>query len=282
MAAPTARRGRIDHGHAEAGFQPRALARHAGAAHDDDVGAVLVDQLAADRGHASLRFSVVGQLGDAEADGEVGGDARLDAERAQVAPVPGHAGGQDGDDADGAAERQRRQQTALGDAEGRLASYLAHGVQTGVGEAGDHEGSGTVVLLLDQAAEGGDHLVDVALGLYAGRSLGQGEAFDLRAAGVPQRLDRRVDRAGHALAAVGIDDDDAFGHGGLAPPVFPGFWGWRKSGAGGLRKNVSRETSRRGVWRAAPEKMVSRETSGCFTGIARAPKTRKVQNNPMH
>ena len=141
---------------------------------------------------------------------------------------------------------------------------LAHGVQAGVGEAGDHEGSGTVVLLLDQAAEGGDHLVDVALGLYAGRSLGQGEAFDLRAAGVPQRLDRRVDRAGHALAAVGIDDDDAFGHGGLAPPVFLDSGGDANRGGRFLRINVSRETS------------------GMFHGVARRRETRKVQNNPMH
>src|SRR5262249_49957382 len=48
-----------------------------------------------------------------------------------------------------------------------------------------------------------------------------GEAFDLGAAGAPQRLDRRVDGAGHRLAAVGIDDDDALGHATSWAAVFP-------------------------------------------------------------
>src|SRR6056297_4029813 len=51
----------VDHGQAERGFQRGAVARHAGAAEDQHLGAVKVAELRADLGHAGKRGGLVGK-----------------------------------------------------------------------------------------------------------------------------------------------------------------------------------------------------------------------------
>ena len=56
---------RIDHRRTKRFFEWRAMARHAGAAHDDHVGAIFFHQVAADVDHAGERVIARGGLGDA-------------------------------------------------------------------------------------------------------------------------------------------------------------------------------------------------------------------------
>ena len=60
------RLGRVDHRDTERRFERRTVPRHAGTAHDDDVGAVLLHELSADRFHAGEGALVRCRLGDGE------------------------------------------------------------------------------------------------------------------------------------------------------------------------------------------------------------------------
>ena len=193
-------------------LERRAAVGHAGAAEHQRVGAVAVAQLRADLLHALQRAGAVGELGDAEAERQVAGEALAQAELADVAQMAGQRGPQDGEDAEALAARQRGEQAAFGDAEDRPVGRLAAQLQARIAEAGDHEGSG-VAPLPDQPAERLHDLLDMGLGLDAGRAFGQRDAVDLGSARHAQRRHRAVDRRGHRNARVGIDDDDAFAHG---------------------------------------------------------------------
>ena len=76
-----------------------AVPRHPGAPHDEHVGTVLVAQPAADIDHAGQGRASVGELGDAEADRQIAGEALIDAHRCDVAQMPRHRARQDRDHA---------------------------------------------------------------------------------------------------------------------------------------------------------------------------------------
>src|SRR6266576_2985040 len=69
-------------------FEIAAVTRHAGAAHDQDIGAVLVVQPAADIDHTRQCCALVDELGDAEADRQIAREPRANAHRRDVAQVP--------------------------------------------------------------------------------------------------------------------------------------------------------------------------------------------------
>ena len=89
-------------------------------------------------------------------------------------------------------------------------------LKTRIGEAGDDEGRGALVLSLDPAADRRDHGVDVFLGLDARRPLGQRQAFDPGPALEAQGRERPVDVLGDRDRGIGVDDQDAFAHGACA------------------------------------------------------------------
>ena len=100
------------------------------------------------------------------------GDASVTADRA----------GQDGDDADALAQIHGRGEARLADAEDGPLGDLTQEGDARVREAGDDEGRGAVVLTLDEAREGHDDAVEVALAFEAGRRALEGHAIDLGAA----------------------------------------------------------------------------------------------------
>ena len=120
---------------------------------------------------------------------------------------------EDRDHPDPAGARHGAHEPGLGDAEYRLGGGRARLLETGVGEAGDDEGRGALVLCLDPAVDRRDHGVDVFLGPDPRRPLGQRQAFDLGRAVKTQGIERLVDAVGAGLRRIGIDDDDAVGHG---------------------------------------------------------------------
>ena len=159
-------------------LQAVAIARHAGAAHDQHVGAVLVAQLGGDLGHAAEGARLVGQLDDAEADRAVAGHAVGHAHLADIAQVARDRLLQDRDHAEALAQGHRGQDAALGDAEHRLGRDLARGMQAGIGVAGDDEGRAVVVAALHRGADRRHDALDMRLGLDARRALLQGHALD--------------------------------------------------------------------------------------------------------
>jgi hypothetical protein len=108
--------------------------------HDQHVGAVLVTQLGGDFGHAAESARFVAEFDDAQPNRPIAGHAVVQPHLADIAQVARNRLPQDGDDAETLAERQRRQDAALGDAEDRLLSQFACRMQAGVGVAGDDEG----------------------------------------------------------------------------------------------------------------------------------------------
>ena len=64
-------------------------------------------------------------------------------------------------------------------------------------------------VLVHHVADRRHDLLDMRLGLDAGRAFLERHAFDGRAAGHAQRLHRRVDAVGHGLGGIRIDDEDA-------------------------------------------------------------------------
>ncbi len=155
-------------------LQAVAVARHAGAAHDQHVGAVLVAQFGGDFGHAAEGAGLVGEFDDAQADGAVAGHAVVQAHLPDIAQVARNRFPQDRDHAEALAQGERGQDAALGDAQHRLGRELARGMQAGVGIAGDDEGGAVVVALLHHRADRPDDLLDMAPGsrCRAGRPSG--------------------------------------------------------------------------------------------------------------
>src|SRR5262245_57211859 len=80
--------GGVDDGGAEGGLERGAVAGHAGTAHDDDVGAVLVAQLLADLDHAVERLLAGGRLGHAHVERSLAGETVGEPHLPQVAHVP--------------------------------------------------------------------------------------------------------------------------------------------------------------------------------------------------
>ena len=109
-------------------LQAVAIAGHAGAAHDQHVGAVLVAQFGRDLGHAGKGDGLVAELRDAQADGAIAGHAVGDAHLPDIAQMAWNGFLQDRDDAEALAERHCRVDAALGDAQHRLGRELARGM----------------------------------------------------------------------------------------------------------------------------------------------------------
>jgi hypothetical protein len=128
------------------------------------------------------------------------------------AQMPRHRAGQDRDHAKAAAEGQRGQDPAFGDAEHRLRGRLASRKQAGIAEAGNDKGRGVGFLLADDAAERQDHPVRIGLTLDARRSLIEGQTIYLGPAGDAQRRHRIVDGTRDRGGRVRIDDEDAVAH----------------------------------------------------------------------
>jgi len=78
----------LDDGDLERVFQSPAQRSHAGATHDDDIGAVLVAQARADGGHAIEGDAVIFELEHAKAERQISGQAFLDPQVANVPHVP--------------------------------------------------------------------------------------------------------------------------------------------------------------------------------------------------
>jgi hypothetical protein len=116
-----------------------AVARHAGAAEDERVGAVGVAQLRADLGHAGKRDVRIGEVRDAEVQRPVTGQPVHHAHRAEGAQVAGDGGGQDRDDAEALAEGEGGVNGGLLDAEDGFGGAVAQRVEAGVAETGDDE-----------------------------------------------------------------------------------------------------------------------------------------------
>src|SRR5215467_3692969 len=76
---------RVDDGDAQGRLERLAVPRHAGTAHDDDVGGVPIAQLLADLDHAHERLAVRGRLGHAHVERPFPGEALHEAHLAQVA-----------------------------------------------------------------------------------------------------------------------------------------------------------------------------------------------------
>lgn len=127
--------------------------------------------------------------------------------------MPRHRGRQDGDDAETVTQVERRGHGAFGNAQHRPRRGLAGRMQARVGETGDHEGVGLVVLAFDQLAERVDDTVDMALGLDAGRSLGERQAVDRGPVGEAQVGHGVIDAPRHGLGRIRVDDDDTLAHG---------------------------------------------------------------------
>ena len=155
------------------------------------------------------RGARVGELGDAKADREVGGEAVAHAHRARYS-------------ADGAAPTSvrieitpkrwprvsavRMPHSAMPSTGFAVASRA--GMEAGIAEAGDDESGSRIVLRGDGAAQRLDHQVGVLLAFDPGRAFMQSLADDPRAAGEAQRRHRRIDRRGHRLGRIGVDDDN--------------------------------------------------------------------------
>jgi hypothetical protein len=89
----------------------------------------------------------------------------------------------DRDDAEAIASRERSQHAAFIDAEHRASRRLAPHLRTGIAEARDYEGAGSVVLL-HQPAQRQRDLLHILMAFDAERPFGERRAADRRAAHV--------------------------------------------------------------------------------------------------
>src|SRR5262249_46372369 len=81
---------RLDDLDAERLLQGFAIARHAGAAHHDDIGLALVAELPPRRGHALQGQPLLSQLGDAEPDRQIADAAVAYPHRRDIAQMARH------------------------------------------------------------------------------------------------------------------------------------------------------------------------------------------------
>jgi hypothetical protein len=153
-------------------LERRAVARHAGAAEDEDVGAVFVAEGGADLGHAGEGCGPVGEFRDAQVQRPVTGKAVHHAHGPEGAQVAGDGGGQDRDDAEALAEGEGGCDGGLLDAEDGFGGAVAQRVEAGVAEAGDDEGGG-VGKGLGEGQQMRDREVGLGLAFDAGRALGR-------------------------------------------------------------------------------------------------------------
>jgi hypothetical protein len=103
--------------------------------------------------------------------------------------------------------RERSQHAAFIDAEHRASRRLAAHLQTGVAEARDHEGVGSVVLL-HQPAQRQRDLLHILLAFDAERPFGERRAADRRAVGQAQRAERGIEPRRDRGVRVRIDDQN--------------------------------------------------------------------------
>ena len=115
-------------------LQAIAIAGHAGAAHDQHIGTVVIAKLGGDLGHAAEGAGFVDKLDDAQADGAVAGHPVVQPHLSDIAQMARDRSPQDGDHAEALAERKRGQDAALGDAQDGLRCYLSRGMQLAKGK----------------------------------------------------------------------------------------------------------------------------------------------------
>ena len=135
----------IDHRHAEFLFKRQAVARHAGASHDDDVGAVLVSQFPPDLDHPRKRAGPRSGFGDAHVKWTLACKAVQQAHLPEVADVTAHGRLLDRKDAEPVALGQGGQHRALVDTEDGPFRRLAADLQARVRITGNHEGVAFVI-----------------------------------------------------------------------------------------------------------------------------------------
>src|SRR5262245_39149755 len=111
--------GRVDHRDAECLLQRGAMARHAGTAHHQCLGAVFLLQMAPDIDHALERLVAACRLGDRHFERTLTGKAVHEPHLEQIAPVPGDRTLADGNDAEAPSAGERGKDAAFGDAEYR-------------------------------------------------------------------------------------------------------------------------------------------------------------------
>ena len=163
-------------------FQRPAVARHAGAAHHDGVGAVLVLERAADLDHLRQRSFAGRRLRDGhvraaarrpgDPSGPSAGDSGCGAriERCAIAITPKRSA---------RASAVSTPHSAMPNT-GRV-GRLAADMQAGIAVAGDDEG-GRLVVAFDEPAQRHRHALDIGLALDPEGPFGQRLADDLRSA----------------------------------------------------------------------------------------------------
>src|SRR5262249_48097519 len=158
-----------------------SMARHAGAAENDRVGAVLVLEFASDLDEPPER-AAVRALCDRHLERALAGEALGKPHLPQIAQVPADRALADGDDPEPLGARERGEDAAFGDAEYRARRALAAQMQARIAVAGDDERVGSVVGF-DEATQRQGHAFDIGLTLDPERTLLERRADDLRAAG---------------------------------------------------------------------------------------------------
>ncbi|MHC2744083.1 hypothetical protein ACVMFA_009895 [Bradyrhizobium liaoningense] len=196
-------------------FERTAMARHAGAAHHDGAGAVLVAQRAADLDHFRQRAFARGRFRNAHVQRPLAGEAVGQSHLPEIAHVTPDRSLGDRDDAEVLGARKRGQHAALGNAEHGAVGTFTADLQSGIAVAGDDEG-GRAVVALDQPAQRHRDAVDVGLALDAEGTLGQRLADQFRPALEVERLQRILQPLRDLVVGVRIDDENARpGHDGL-------------------------------------------------------------------
>ena len=132
---------------------------------------------------------------------------------AEIAKMTRDRGWQDRNDAEPLAERQGRQDAALGNAQDGPRTLLAQCMHARVGEAGYDEGRCLALERRRLLQERSDDAVHVTLGLDTRRAFKQGHAGDRGTIGGTERRNSCVDARRYAFVGIGIDDVDRSAHG---------------------------------------------------------------------
>ncbi len=199
---------RVDDGNAEGVLQRLSHVSHAGAAHDNGAGAVLVPERTADFDHFGQRSAAGRRLRHAHVERPFAGKPVRQSHLAQIADVAANRALRDGNHAERFGARHGRQHAAFGNAEYRpVGSFPAH-MQAWIAVAGDDE-SRRAVVAFDQPPQRHYHTIGIGLALDSVRSLGKGRADDLRPIGEIERFEGFLQSPGHVEVGVGVDHEDA-------------------------------------------------------------------------
>ncbi|MBB4425614.1 hypothetical protein GGD66_004175 [Bradyrhizobium sp. CIR48] len=191
------------------------MARHAGAAHHDGAGAVLVAQRTADFDHLRQRAFARGGIGNAHVERPLAGEAIGQAHLPEIAHVARDRALRDGDDAERFGAGERGQHAALGNAEYRPFRAFAADLKAGIAIAGDDEGRRAVVAF-HQPSQRHRNAIDVGLALDAERALRQGLTHQFRPTLETERPQGLLQPLRDCRVGVRIDDENAWpGHDGL-------------------------------------------------------------------